>query len=106
MRLGGICERLAEQLEALIGQEARSVALGHLQRGGTPSALDPILPTRFGVGAVRLIEQRKFGQMVSYQQYRVGGVPIAKAVGTLRTVEEDSETVASARSVGISFGDK
>ncbi len=58
------------------------------------------------MGAVRLIEQRKFGQMVSYQQYRVGGVPIAKAVGTLRTVEEDSETVASARSVGISFGDK
>ena len=106
MRLGAICERLAEQLEALTGQEARSVALGHLQRGGTPSALDRILATRFGVGAVRLIEQRKFGQMVSYQQYRVGGVPIAKAVGTLRTVEEDSETVASARSVGISFGDK
>jgi 6-phosphofructokinase 1 len=106
VRLGGIGERLAEQLETLTGQESRSVALGHLQRGGTPSALDRILATRFGVGAVRLIEQRKFGQMVSYQQYRVGGVPIAKAVGTLRTVEEDSETVASARSVGISFGDK
>lgn len=55
---------------------------------------------------MRPIEQRKFGQMVSYQHYRVGGVPIAKTVGTLRNAEEDSETVAAARSVGISFGDK
>ena len=106
VRLGGIGERLAEQLEMLTGQEARSVALGHLQRGGTPSALDRILATRFGVGAVRLIEERKFGQMVSYLQYHVGGVPIAKAVGTLRTVDANSETVAAARSVGISFGDR
>ena len=58
------------------------------------------------MGAVRLIEQRKFDQMVGYQQYRVSGVPIAKAVGTLRIAGEDSETVAAARSVGISFGDK
>ena len=58
------------------------------------------------MGALRLIEQQKLGQMASYQHHRVGGVSIAKAVGTLRTVEEDSETVASARSVGISFGDK
>lgn len=55
---------------------------------------------------LRLIEQQNFGQMGSYQHYRCGGVAIAKAVGTLRTVEEDSETVASARAVGISFGDK
>lgn len=106
VRLGGIGERLAVELERLTGQEARSVALGHLQRGGTPSALDRILATRFGVGAVRLIDERKFGYMVSYLQYRVGGVPIAKAVGTLRTVDVNSETVAAARSVGISFGDR
>ena len=55
---------------------------------------------------MRLIEQRKFGQMASYPQYRVGGVFIARVVGTLGAVEEDSETVAAARSVGISFGDK
>lgn len=82
------------------------VALGHLQRGGTPSTLERILATRFDVGAMRLIEQRKFGQMASYPQYRVGGVFIARVVGTLGAVEEDSETVAAARSVGISFGDK
>lgn len=106
VRLGGIGERLAGELEHLTGQEARSVALGHLQRGGTPSALDRILATRFGVGAVRLIEEGKFGYMVSYLHYQVGGVPIAKAVGTLRTVDVNSETVAAARSVGISFGDR
>ncbi|MFY8269235.1 MAG: 6-phosphofructokinase [Terrimicrobiaceae bacterium] len=106
VRLGGIGERLADALEEATGQEARSVALGHLQRGGTPSALDRILATRFGVGAVRLIEQRRFGYMVSYLKYHVGGVPIAKAVGTLRTVDPEGETVAAARSVGISFGDR
>ena len=58
------------------------------------------------MGAVRLIEERKFGYMVSCLQYRVGGVPIAKAVGTLRTVDVNSETVAAARSVRISFGDR
>lgn len=95
----------AEELEAATGQEARFVTLGHLQRGGTPSALDRILATRFGVGAVRLIAEGKFGHMVSYLDYHVGGVPIAKAVSKLRTVQPDSETVASARSVGICFGD-
>ena len=106
VRLGGIGERLAEALESATGQEARSVSLGHLQRGGTPSALDRILATRFGVGAVRLIEKRRFGQMVSYLNYHVGGVPIAKAVGTLKTVDPEGETVSSARSVGIVFGDR
>ena len=106
VRLGGIAERLAEELETSTGQEARSVSLGHLQRGGTPSALDRILATRFGVGAVRLIEQGRFGQMVSYLQYRIDGVPIAKAVGSLRTVDPNGEIIQAARSVGISFGDR
>lgn len=106
VRLGGIGEQLAEDLEAATGQEARFVTLGHLQRGGTPSALDRVLATRFGVGAVRLIAEGKFGHMVTYLDYHVGGVSIAKAVSKLRTVPPDSETVASARSVGICFGDR
>ena len=105
VRLGGIGEQLAEELEAATGQEARFVTLGHLQRGGTPSALDRILATRFGVGAVRLIAAGQFGHMVTYLNDHVGGVSIAKAVRTLRTVPPGGETVASARSVGISFGD-
>lgn len=105
VRLGGIGEMLAEHLESATGQEARYVTLGHLQRGGTPSALDRVLATRFGVGAVRLIAQSKFGHMVTYLDYHVGGVSIAKAVRQLRTVPPESETVAAARSVGICFGD-
>lgn len=106
VRLGGIGERLAMDLEDATGQEARFVMLGHLQRGGTPSALDRMLATRFGVGAVRLIAEGKFGHMVTYLNYRIGGVPIARAVRKLRTVPPSCETVASARSVGISFGDR
>lgn len=106
VRLGGIGEQLAGDMEAATGQEARFVTLGHLQRGGTPSALDRILATRFGVGAVRLIAAGKFGHMVTYLDYHVGGVPIAKAVHKLRTVPADSETVGAARSVGICFGDR
>jgi phosphofructokinase-like protein len=106
LRLGGIGEQLAAELEERTGQETRCVTLGHLQRGGTPSALDRILATRFGVGAVRLIAEGKFGQMVTYLNYVVGGVSIAKAVSKLRTVPPDSETVAAARSVGIHFGDE
>lgn len=106
VRLGGVGEQLAESLEAATDQEARFVTLGHLQRGGTPSALDRILATRFGVGAVRLIAAGKFGHMVSYLNYQIGGVPIAQAVRKLRTVEPGSETVAACRSVGISFGDR
>jgi 6-phosphofructokinase 1 len=106
VRLGGLGERLAADLEAATGQEARCVVLGHLQRGGTPSALDRILATRFGIGAVRLIAAGKFGHMVSFHNEQIGGVPIARAVGRLRTVDPQSEAVAAARSVRISFGDR
>jgi ATP-dependent phosphofructokinase / diphosphate-dependent phosphofructokinase len=106
VRLGGIGEQLALDLEDATGQEARFVMLGHLQRGGTPSALDRMLATRFGVGAVRLIAEGKFGHMVTYLNYRIGGVPIARAVRKLKTVPPGCETVGSARSVGISFGDR
>ena len=73
----------------------RFVTLGHLQRGGSPSALDGVLATRIGVGAVRLIAEGKFGHIVSYLNYHVGSVSIAKSVSKLRTVQPDSETVAS-----------
>lgn len=104
-RLGGIGERVAADIERLTGKETRACTLGHLQRGGAPTALDRILGLRFGVKAVELIKDGKFGQMVSYQQYHVGSVPIAEAVMQLRTVSKDSEIVAAARAVGTCFGD-
>jgi len=104
-RLGGIGEHVAKKIEAMTGKETRSTTLGHLQRGGAPTALDRILGVRFGAMAVSLIEQGKFGRMVSYQQYQVGDVSIEEAVNQLRVVNPDSEIVRAGRSIGICFGD-
>ena len=104
-RLGGIGEYVAKQVEKLTGKETRSCTLGHLQRGGAPTSLDRILGVRFGVHAVKLIKEGKFGRMVSYQQYHVGDVAIEEAVNQLRLVTNDSEIVDAARSIGVSFGD-
>ncbi len=103
--LGGIGDRVALALEKLTGKETRACTLGHLQRGGAPTALDRILGLRFGVKAVQLISEAKFGQMVSYQQYSVGDVDIESAVKKLRLVSPDSEVVSAARAVGVCFGD-
>ena len=79
--------------------------LGHLQRGGTPTTLDRILGTRFGVMAVQLINEAKFGTMVSYQNYQVLSVPIADAVHKLRIVNPSHQVVQTARAVDVCFGD-
>lgn len=104
-RLGGIGEIVAREIAARTGKETRCTVLGHLQRGGAPTTLDRILGTRFGVKAVKLIDEKKFGSMVSYQNYQVRHVPIADAVNRLRLVPPDGEMVQTARDVEISFGD-
>ena len=104
-KLGGIGEAVAQEISDRTGKETRTCVLGHLQRGGAPTTLDRILGTRFGVKAVGLVEEAKFGHMVSYQNYQVMDVPIAAAVHRLRLVLPDSQMVATARAVGISFGD-
>src|SRR3954463_7507234 len=85
-RYGGIGAVVAGEIAARSGKETRCTVLGHLQRGGTPTTLDRILGTRFGVKAVKLIHAKKFGSMVSYQNYQVRHVPIADAVNRLRLV--------------------
>ena len=104
MKLKGISDLVALEIEALTGKETRSCILGHLQRGGAPTALDRTLGVRFGVKAVYLIKEGLFGHMVSYQSYHVGSVPIEKAVAKLKTVDPDGEIVRCARAIGISFG--
>ena len=104
-RLGGIGDQVAAKIEEMTGKETRCVTLGHLQRGGSPTSWDRVLATRFGVKAVKLIEQKKFGRMVSYQQYHVGSVEIAEAVESLNLVDPEGEVVETAKSVGICFGD-
>ena len=104
-RLGGVGEMLAKEVEARSGTETRVCVLGHLQRGGDPTTLDRILGTRFGVKAVQLAKEERFGTMVSYQNYEVLDVPIADAVHRLKRVPPSSQLVETARAVGISFGD-
>lgn len=105
-RLGGIGDFVAKHIEKSTGKETRACTLGHLQRGGAPTALDRILGVRFGAKAVDLIEQGSFGRMVSYQHYQVGDVSIEEAVHQLRLVNKESEIVKAARAIGISFGDQ
>ncbi len=104
-KLGGIGEQVAAEMAARTGKETRCTVLGHLQRGGTPTTLDRILGTRFGVMAVQLINEKRFGTMVSYQNYQVTGVPIAEAVHKLRVVSPAHQMVETARAVDVCFGD-
>jgi 6-phosphofructokinase 1 len=104
-KFGGVGLVVAREIAARTGKETRCTVLGHLQRGGAPTTLDRILGMRFGVKAVKLIHERKFGSMVSYQNYQVRHVPIADAVNRLRLVPPEGELVQTARDVDISFGD-
>lgn len=104
-RLGGIGETVAGEIGNLTGKDTRCCTLGHLQRGGAPTTLDRILGMRFGVKAVEMIVEGKFGRMVSFDNTNVCDVPLSEAVHRLRLVEPDSQLVHTARAVGISFGD-
>ena len=94
VRLGGIGASLAASIEEKTGYETRYSVLGHIQRGGSPTAFDRVLGSRFGVRAVELVEQKKFGQMAAIRGNTVIDVPIAEAVGTLKTVGPEHYAVA------------
>lgn len=104
-RLGGIADKVAHSIEQMTGKETRSLVLGHLQRGGSPTTFDRLLALRFGAAAVRLVAEQKFGMMVALQPPRIVAVPLAEAIATPRRVPLDSDTIATARDLGISFGD-
>lgn len=80
---------LSEQIEKRTGYESRTVMLGHVQRGGSPSAFDRYLCTRYGIEAVRLIEQKRFGQMVSLRGTQIVAIPLSEVAGKTRTVSEE-----------------
>ena len=88
VRLGGIGETLAKKIEEATKHETRSVVLGHLQRGGCPTAFDRVLGTRFGVKAVELVNEKKFGYMVSLKANKIVPVAIDKAVAKLKTIDD------------------
>ena len=104
-RLGGIAAVVAADIEKLTKKETRFVVLGHLQRGGSPTAFDRVLATRFGTKAVELLMAGNFGKMVALKSPYIVDVPLEKVVGKTRNVPPDSDLLATARSVGISLGD-
>jgi len=87
VRLGGIGNQVATEIEKRTGFETRVTILGHVQRGGTPTAFDRILATRFGVAAIDAVHDGAFGQMVALQAGDIVRVPLAEAVGELKTVD-------------------
>jgi 6-phosphofructokinase 1 len=87
VRLGGIANRLAEAIEERTGFETRQTILGHVQRGGTPTAFDRVLATRFGIAAIDAVHDGAFGSMVALQAGDIVQVPLTEAVGTLKTVD-------------------
>jgi phosphofructokinase-like protein len=89
VRLGGIANLVAEEIEKRTGFETRVTILGHIQRGGTPTAFDRVLATRFGIAAIDAVHDGAFGSMVALQAGQIVRVPIDEAVGTLKLVDPD-----------------
>jgi ATP-dependent phosphofructokinase / diphosphate-dependent phosphofructokinase len=102
-RLGGIAEIVAANVERLTGKESRVVVLGHLQRGGTPTAFDRMLASCYGSAAVRAIAQGKFGEMVAYTCNEIITVPLEECVKTIKSVPASHYLVGVARDLSISF---
>ena len=105
VRLGGIGDVVARRIEQETGLETRVTVLGHLQRGGSPTAFDRILGTNFGAVAVQAASRGEFGCMVSLRGREVVTVRLEDAIKRQRLVPKDSQLIAAARAVGTSFGD-
>ncbi len=119
-KLGGIGEKVAEELQKLTGLEARNTTLGYMQRGGTPTAYDRVLSTKYGAKAMELALEGKFGVLTVLKNGKLDSVPLEKVVGknkeigavsgntkesNLRRVTMDDDLVKTARNIGISLGD-
>jgi 6-phosphofructokinase 1 len=104
-RLGGAGARVAMEIEEATGFETRTVVLGHLLRGGTPTATDRLTALRFGAAAVRALEEGHSGIMVALAPPEVNYVPLDEATCRMKTVPLNADTVLTGRDLGICFGD-
>jgi 6-phosphofructokinase 1 len=103
--LGGVGEFVAKGISGKTGKDTRSMVLGHLQRGGSPTTFDRLLSLRFGAAAVRMIAEGNFGTMVALDPPAVKAIPLEEVIGKIKNVSLDSDTVQTAREIGICFGD-
>lgn len=103
--LGGVGEWVASEIRTRTEKDTRSLVLGHLQRGGSPTTFDRLLALRFGAAAVRLVEEGTFDHMVALDSSRMTAVPIAEAIKNRKKVDLSSDKILTARDIGICFGD-
>jgi 6-phosphofructokinase 1 len=103
--LGGVGEFVAKKISEKTKKDTRSLVLGHLQRGGSPTTFDRLISLRFGAAAVRMIESNNFGSMVSLDPPEIKAVPLEQVIGNIKHVPLDSDSIQTARDIGISFGD-
>jgi 6-phosphofructokinase 1 len=104
--LGGIGEWVAREIGIRLGKDTRSLVLGHLQRGGSPTTFDRLLALRFGAAAVRLAEAGIFDHMVAWTPPKMSSVPLEDAIRSRKKVDLKSDKVLTAREIGICLGDR
>lgn len=104
IRLGGIAYKLSDMIEKRANIESRACVLGHMQRGGTPTAFDRWLSTLYGAKAFDMVMEGKFGYMAAFRNFGITEVKIADAISKLKLVDPTGEEVRSALEVGMSFG--
>jgi 6-phosphofructokinase 1 len=104
-RLGGVGDRVAGQLHEMTGKDCRTVVLGHLLRGGSPTTVDRLAALRFGAAAVRALDEGYSGIMVALAYPNVNYVPLLEVAGRMRGVPLDCDTIQTGRDLGICFGD-
>ena len=105
IRLGGIADQVSKELEELVGLESRATVLGHIQRGGSPTAFDRNISTRYGKAAVDLAMEGKFGHMATLKGNKIGSALLEDVIGQLKNVDPEGELLSTAKSIGITFGD-
>lgn len=103
--LGGMGDFVAKEISTRTGKDTRSMVLGHLQRGGSPTTFDRLLSLRLGAAAVRMVAEKNFGTMVALNPPEVSAIPLEKVIGKIKSVPLDGDTVQTGREIGICFGD-
>jgi len=105
VRLGGVAHALQAQLQPLVDCEVRATVLGHVQRGGSPTAFDRVLATQYGNAAAQLVIDGRFDRMVTLQRGELTSVPVASVAGRTRRVPLDHSLLLCARQIGVSLGE-
>ncbi|MEX0994868.1 MAG: ATP-dependent 6-phosphofructokinase, partial [Balneolaceae bacterium] len=104
-QLGGVGKYLEDILSERTGKESRSLVLGHLQRGGSPTTYDRLISLRFGAAAIRAAENGDYNKLVVMRENRIRRIPISDVAGKMKTVPLDGDTIRTARDIGICLGD-